>query len=274
MAGLLVAGGAGTGQGGEPHPETGREYWAIQAPSVTNSLVVFGRISAILAAGNRDYEPALMRVDIAVSEVLKGHSPKTVAVYEPVRRFREYSTRRSTDGEFVFYLEPRTNGIGHLTYWAGFGVRSVTKPEKEFFAGRLREFEDLRNRGLTRETMLDWGLRCCEQRITAWDGLVAIRNALDPGADFRRHRRALEAATAERRERMKRIFDRIRDDWVDDWRLATTVMEAFAWLVDDRYFHHEVRHYSSRLIQYPADWSAHLRAFWRDYESRLVPTEQ
>jgi hypothetical protein len=259
---------------GEPHPETGVEYWAIQSPLITNSAVVIGRISAIVSAGKRTYEPAMMRVDVQIKEVLRGRATNAIAIYEPTRRFKEFSTRRSLAGDFLFYLEPRTNGVGQLTYWSGFGVRPITATEKMLFAERMREYEKLRSFPVQSDAILEWGLRCCEQRITAWDGLIAIRNALYPGINFRKYGRTLDLATPVRRDQMKKIFDRIRDHWGGDWRLATTMMEGFAWLVDDRLFHHEVREYSTRLIQRPAEWNAVFRAFWRDYESRQLATDE
>jgi len=267
---LLGAGVVSPNARAEPHPETGLEYWAIPADIVPDSRVVIGRIGNVMDVWEgRDQRP-MTRVDLLVLRALRGRPVGLLSIYEPTPRFEEFRTRRSVDGDFVVYAQPRTNGVGWLTYWTGYGVRSIETADQPWFAERLKEFEPIRGlKGQARaEAMLDWGLRCCERRITLWDGVNAIRNALHPGEGFRLQERGRRIATPERRARMEEVFNRLRDGWSKDWREASVLMEAFAYLCDDRLFHHEVRHYSSRLIEKPSGWRAHLTDFWRDYQSR------
>ena len=212
----------------------------------------------------------MTRVDVLVSRVLEGDAIKLLSIYEPTKRFGEFSHRRPVDGDFVVYAEPRTNGVGWLSYWTGYGIRSIETADQKWFVERVKECWQVRKlKGRAKiNAMFDWGVMCCERRITAWDGVNAIRNALHPGRDFQYFERSRSVVKGTRQGQLREIFDRIRDGWTDDWRVATVLMEAIAYLSDDRFFHHEVRYYSSRLIEKTTGWRTHLQAFWRDYRAR------
>ncbi len=261
----------------QPHPETGIEYWAIQATPETNSAVAFGSINTVEVMYDQYGHPFEARFKLNIEHVLRGSLTNNVEVYEPVERFEALTAKMKFSGDFVFYLEPRTNGIGYLTYWTGFGVRPIDLDGKLAFQRQLRDFDRI-PKGISsherRQAMLEWGLRCTESRITAWDGIVAVRNALHPGHEFRHQERTRKLATHEVRNHLQKLFTHLRDEWKGDWQVANVLMEAMSFLVDDKLFHHEVRHHATELRNHPQRWAKTLDKFMAKLRARKVQTDQ
>lgn len=261
----------------QPHPETGLEFWAIQAKPETNSAVAFGNIQKVELLSDQYGHPFEARFTLQIDQVLRGKLTNNVEVYEPVERFEVLTTKMKFSGDFMFYLEPRTNGIGYLTYWSGFGVRPIDMGGKLIFQRQLRTFDRLPKNlphFKRRQAMLEWGLRCTETRITAWDGVVAIRNALHPGPEFRHQKHSLKLATPAVRERLDALFRRLRNEWQGDWQIATVLMEAASFLVSDDLFHHEVRNHATELRLKPKLWAKTIDNFRAQIRAREIQTEQ
>jgi len=261
----------------QPHPETGLEFWAIQAKPETNSAVAFASIKKLELLSDQYGHPFETRFTLKVEHVMRGQLTNNVEVYEPAERFDALKAKMKFTGDFVFYLQPRTNEIGYLTYWTGFGVRPIDRNGKLTFQRQLRAYDKLPEPldGFGhRQAMLEWGLHCTSHRITAWDGAVAIRNALHPGDNFRKQDRTYALATPEVRKKLDTFFLQIRNEWRGDWQVATVLMEALSFLADDTLFHHEVRNWATDLRQHPKLWTKTLDAFLTQLKSREIQTDK
>lgn len=261
----------------QPHPETGLEFWAIQAKPETNSAVAFASIKKLELLSDQYGHPFETRFTLEVEHVMRGNLTNNVEVYESAERFDALKAKMKFTGDFVFYLQPRTNEIGYLTYWTGFGVRPIDRNSKLTFQRQLRAYdklpESLDDFG-RRQAMLEWGLHCSGHRITAWDGAVAIRNALHPGANFRQQDRTYKLATPSVRLQLDKFFSRMRNEWKGDWQVGSVLMEALSFLAADDMFHHEVRNWATDLRHQPKLWSKTLDKFMTQLKAREIQTDK
>jgi hypothetical protein len=141
------------------------------------------------------------------------------------------------------------------------------------FGHRLRDWQTVTNaptRAAQREAMMDWGLRCAGDRITRWDGVLAIRDAIHPGDEYRDHEKAMRVMTPERWGKLREVWRKVRDETPRDYRIGTVILEAGAWLTPEPYFHHEVRLWSAKLIDDEAHWVRHFDEFWNEVQRRRL----
>jgi hypothetical protein len=261
-----------TGLQGEPHPETGLEFWAIQAGRVPGERVAYGRISRVTFVAGRENGGRETRVELQLDRVLHGEEIRTALLVEPGRRFNDLVFNRDITGMFIFHLQPSSLTEGFITYWNGFGVREASETEWRHFVKRWREWNGRSipdDKALQRGQMLEWGFRCAEHAVTRWEGVLAIRDAIHPGPEYRDHDRAMAVLTPERWARFRDAWFRIRNDEKRDHRIGTVMMEAAAWLTPDPLFHHEVRFWSAKLRTDVEHWRDHFDAFWREVERRI-----
>lgn len=254
-----------------PHPETGLQYWAIQADPIAGEIIGFGRITRITYLADERGTPQETKVELVFERVMEGVAVTNALVVEPGQRFQDITFDRNITKTFVIHLQPSRDRKGFITYWDGFGVREASRSDSIVFERCLREWRDAQKpseRAAQRVAMMEWGLRCAEHSVTRWEGVLAIRDAVHPGDEYREHAGAMKVVTPERWERIRSTWRRVRDDRPRDYRIGTALMEALAWMTPDPLFHHEVRFWSAKLRQDDANWARHLDGFWRQFEKK------
>lgn len=249
---------------GQPHPETGQEYWAIQADPIPGEILAFGRIAKITFVADNLGNPQETRVELGLDRILRGTKTNAAVVIEPGERFRDLTFHRDVTRTFLFHLQPSRKQEGYITYWDGFGFREAEAGDVEVFAGRMKEWEVVvktRPKAAQRAAMMEWGLKCAANGITLWEGVLAIRDSVHPGDEYRDHAKAMRIVTPGRLKRVLATWQSLRNGSLRDHRVATALMEALAWLTDEPLFHHEVRFWSARLHIEPENWARHFDGF-------------
>ena len=255
----------------EPHPETGLEFWAIQAAPIAGEVVGHGRIVKLLYEADASGKPKETRIELELEHLLTEGSETNMSIIEPGERFQDIVYDRDISKTFIVHLQPSREGTGFITYWDGFGVREATAGDFRSFKLRWHEWRQRNPAGgkaAQRVKMLEWGLRCAAVPITRWDGVLAIRDAVHPGEEYRDHTQAMAVVTPERWKLIRATWLRVRDETPRDYRIGTVMMEALAWMTPDPLFHHEVRHWSAKLRLDAGNWTRHFDGFWREFEGR------
>jgi hypothetical protein len=78
----------------EPHPETGKEFWAIQAMPVPGELIAFGHIGRLTFVADDLGRPLTTRVEFMVDRLLGGEIVTNAVVIEPGERFQQLTFNR------------------------------------------------------------------------------------------------------------------------------------------------------------------------------------
>lgn len=251
----------------EPHPESGIEFWAIQSKPIPGEIIGFGTISKLSFRADDRGNPIETVVEIALDRVLRGKVDTSVCVVEEGKRFQDLLVNRRLSGRFLFNLQPKRAMDGYFAYWDGFGVREIRGEDAEIFARRVSEWSAVnaaKSKAAKRAAMMDWGLRCVESRITRWEGVLAIRDSINPGDEYREHVDAMKIVTPARFVRIQEAYRKIRDFDDHDQRIGTVMLEAVSWMTDDPLFHHEVRFWSAKLTDDEMGWKRHFDEFWQE----------
>ncbi|HKP12062.1 MAG TPA: hypothetical protein VJZ91_08135, partial [Blastocatellia bacterium] len=157
----------------------------LRALHQKSELIVVGRVgrsAAVKSAERND----MMKTTLEVTSVVKGEGkPSKVTVYNwGWGEDKQFPGGLKTGDAALFFLKRRETGDGFEVTDYSYGVKKLAPADLSVYLERLNELNAMA-RAYKPDTaaIVEWLVRCAEQRATHWEGAFELARSVEPDED-------------------------------------------------------------------------------------------
>jgi hypothetical protein len=163
-----------------------------------SNLIVVARLGRSTSVKSTDSNE-MMRTTLEVTSVIKGDNKRSrIAVYNwGWGENKEFPGGLKTGDTALFFLKPSGQGNGFEVSDYSYGVKKLAPADLRIYLQRLEELNAMgQAKKFDTAAIVDWLVRCAEQRATRWEGAYELASTAVSDADDQRDAEESDEAKA------------------------------------------------------------------------------